>query len=515
MSMSGYKAAVVAAWSGAGIKNFKIDIRINEEEPPTLDVYPKTLDGKDIDVGWRLLPNVMKIAQYSISPAGNHTIEREMDFATEDDVEEIFTDEFKSLDDVLEHGNPSESANEDAYMDALDAELEEISKNDSGEIEIIDGIDSDRSAQALADEITALRKMHPEKKYHITAIGTDSDGIADKSEVIWSDYPEEVSADEDAGAFPDGFVYIKPDPKYNRAKWGDRGVDFGTFTNKLHKSGNTYTGMAYVQGALREFSTDGKTGYFRDAAHQIPTENVDYAALWKECQRLFRMNKAWQGIYTEEKVDAKSAPYIQSYVITGGTGPESGEEREQETIDVSGDPEQELWNMVLTEIPADYEQHLFVNNDEYDNLIDDDDVTALKNIGLDAFKKKHGIAKVTSMGYYTHPWSGMLSDLMDYRIKGVVETPAPENETAPANEGRVTSYFVVRKDAEEKAVEKMVATLEDAILNNQTVETTANPDGTVSIEIYGRMTPDEVARAIQLPGQLGTSYVDLAINIEG
>lgn len=200
MAMNGYKAAVTAAWSGAGVKNFKIDIRINEEEPPTLDVRPKTLDGKDIDVSWRLLPNIMKIAQYSISPVGNHTIEREMDFATEDDVEKIFTDEFKSLDDVLEHGKPSESANEDA--------------------------------------------------------------------------------------------------------------------------------------------------------------------------------------------------------------------------------------------PA-------------------------------------------------------------------------------KNEGRVTSYFVLHKNAKLDAIEKIVATLEDAILNDQTVETTANPDGTVSLEIYGRMSPDDVARAMQLPGQLGTSYVDLAINIEG
>lgn len=124
MAMNGYKAAVTAAWSG--VKNFKIDARINEEEPTALDVVPKTLDGKDIDVSWRLLPNVMKIVQYSISPAGNHTIELEMDFRTEDDIENIFTDEFKSLDDVLEHSKPSESANEDAYMDALDAELDEI-----------------------------------------------------------------------------------------------------------------------------------------------------------------------------------------------------------------------------------------------------------------------------------------------------------------------------------------------------------------------------------------------------
>lgn len=90
-----------------------------------------------------------------------------------------------------------------------------------------------------------------------------------------------------------------------------------------------------------------------------------------------------------------------------------------------------------------------------------------------------------------------------------------KKKTPAKNEGRVMSYFVLRKNTELKAIEKIVVTLEDAILNNQTVETTANPDGTVSIEIYGRMTPDEVARAIQLPGQLGTSYVDLAINIEG
>lgn len=329
----------------------------------------------------------------------------------------------------------------------------------------------------------------------------------------------------------------------------------------------------------------------------------------------------------ESKTD-ESAPYIQGYVITGGTGPESGEESEREKIEISGDPEQALWDMVLKEIPADYEQHLFVNNDEFDNLIDDDDIAALKSIGLDGFKKKHGIAKITSMGYYTHPWSDTTSDRMDYRIKGVAEEPkqaeaeetpdadgfvyikpdpkynkaswgnrgcdfgsftsqlhkkgdtytglvyvqgalrefstdgktgyfrdakhqiptdnvdyaalwkecqrifrmnkswmglqpegkdpTPEKEKAPAkHEGRVTSYFVVNQNAEEKAIEKIVATLEDAILNDQTVETTANPDGTVSIEIYGKMTPDEVARAIQLPGQLSTSYVDLAINIEG
>lgn len=130
---------------------------------------------------------------------------------------------------------------------------------------------------------------------------------------------------------------------------------------------------------------------------------------------------------SKESKTEESAPYIQRYVITGGTGPESGEERERDRIDVSGDPEQELWDMVFEEIPADYEQRLFVNNDEYDSVIDDDDIAALKRIGLDGFKKKHGIDKITSMGYYTHPWGGMMSDLMDYRIKG----EAAKSETAP------------------------------------------------------------------------------------
>lgn len=211
----------------------------------------------------------------------------------------------------------------------------------------------------------------------------------------------------------------------------------------------------------------------------------------------------------KESKTEESAPYIQRYIITGGTGPESGEERERDRIDVSGDPEQELWDMVFEEIPADYEQRLFVNNDEYDSVIDDDDIAALKRIGLDGFKKKHGIDKITSMGYYTHPWGGMMSDLMDYRIKGEAA-----KRTLHKSEGRVTSYFVLHKNAELKAIEKIVATLEDTILKDQTVETTANPDGTVSLEIYGRMSPDDVARAIQLPGQLGTSYVDLTVNIE-
>ena len=86
-------------------------------------------------------------------------------------------------------------------FDAAEYGLEEISKNDSGEIDVVDGVDSNDSAQALANKVTALHKKHPEKKYHIIAIGTDAEGNADMSEVIWSDFPEEVSVDEGADGF--------------------------------------------------------------------------------------------------------------------------------------------------------------------------------------------------------------------------------------------------------------------------------------------------------------------------
>lgn len=136
-AMNNYKAAVKAAWSAAGVKNFKIDIRSNDGEPPTIDVWPKTLDGKDIDVSWRILPKIFKIAQYSISRVGNHDIEREMDYRTEDDVENIFTDEFKNLDAVMDDGKPAktETAPDDYARDnflkgALDyAEIEDDKGN--------------------------------------------------------------------------------------------------------------------------------------------------------------------------------------------------------------------------------------------------------------------------------------------------------------------------------------------------------------------------------------------------
>ena len=43
---------------------------------------------------------------------------------------------------------------------------------------------------------------------------------------------------------------------------------------------------------------------------------------------------------------------------------------------------------------------------------------------MEAFKKEHGIEKITSMGYYDDAWSGRhMSDQTDYRIEERVEKP--------------------------------------------------------------------------------------------
>lgn len=101
-AMDGYKAAVMAAWSAAGVRNFKIDIQQNSRN---IDVLPKTLDGNDIDVSWRIVPDADKVFQYADDlTTGNSEIEREMDFLSDDDLETIFTEEFKTLDETIADG---------------------------------------------------------------------------------------------------------------------------------------------------------------------------------------------------------------------------------------------------------------------------------------------------------------------------------------------------------------------------------------------------------------------------
>ena len=123
----------------------------------------------------------------------------------------------------------------------------------------------------------------------------------------------------------------------------------------------------------------------------------------------------------------KKKIYIQEYCIRGGQDEESGKETKCGKITVKGDnPEQELWDMVLGEISAGYEQRLFVNDDYYDIVGSDEAVADLRTEGMEAFKKEHGIEKITSMGYYNDEWSGYMSDQTDYRIEERVAKPTVE-----------------------------------------------------------------------------------------
>lgn len=121
----------------------------------------------------------------------------------------------------------------------------------------------------------------------------------------------------------------------------------------------------------------------------------------------------------------KKTTYIQEYSIRGGQDEHSGEETKRSGIMVKGDnPEQELWDMVLGEISGGYEQRLFVNGNDYDIVGSDESIAELREEGMEAFKKEHGIEKITSMGYYDDAWSGRhMSDQTDYRIEERVEKP--------------------------------------------------------------------------------------------
>lgn len=140
------------------------------------------------------------------------------------------------------------------------------------------------------------------------------------------------------------------------------------------------------------------------------------------------------------KTESSGAPYIQRYVITGGTGPKSGTETARRKIKITGDPEQELWDLVLSEIRAGYEQRLFVNDTYYDCVGSDEGVAELREEGLAAFKEEYGIDKITSMGYYKNSWSGWMSDQIDYRI---VDGASSENK----DEGKFTEIKAAIKAA--------------------------------------------------------------------
>lgn len=81
------------------------------------------------------------------------------------------------------------------------------------------------------------------------------------------------------------------------------------------------------------------------------------------------------------------------------------------------------------------------------------------------------------------------------------------------DEGTDCSFFILRKNTTEKAIEKIIDTFENIVLGeDQGVESTALHTGETSIEVYGKMSPTEVSRALQVITQCGSDCTDLVIN---
>jgi len=96
------KAAIKAAWSAAEVKWFRLDFREYQER---LNVYPIVSDNEGVGVNWGVLPERNLIVQYATAfRAGKSDDEREIPYKDLDELEKIFTDEFKAMDETLEIG---------------------------------------------------------------------------------------------------------------------------------------------------------------------------------------------------------------------------------------------------------------------------------------------------------------------------------------------------------------------------------------------------------------------------
>ena len=142
-------------------------------------------------------------------------------------------------------------------------------------------------------------------------------------------------------------------------------------------------------------------------------------------------------------------------------------------------------------------------------------------------------------GFYLKVWYGLISDhkmsadaadalcdkYEDEIVSGYEDGKGPaeicdalalknkKREDAPSGNARSVSSFALSSKTSERGIEKFVSTLEDAVLDNHTVETTAEPNGVVDVDIYGKLSPDVVSRILQVANQLGINIADLSINI--
>ncbi len=98
-------------------------------------------------------------------------------------------------------------------------------------------------------------------------------------------------------------------------------------------------------------------------------------------------------------------------------------------------------------------------------------------------------------------------------IHPIKESRPTESEGTPPGKARAVSWFALPSKTAERDIEKFVSTLEDAVLDDHTVETTAEPSGLIDVDIYGKLPPDEVSRILQVADQLGIHIADMSVNI--
>jgi hypothetical protein len=180
------KAAIKAAWSAAEVKWFRLDFREYQER---LNVYPIASDNEGVGVNWGVLPERNLIVQYATAfRAGKSDDEREIPYKDLDELEKIFTDEFKSMDETLAIGaengadihqitesRPAESEVDDFLHNALDwASIDDGESRvilkfvaDAGEFELVGYDGSTRKTLtsgklfAVVDRFRELVEMDP------------------------------------------------------------------------------------------------------------------------------------------------------------------------------------------------------------------------------------------------------------------------------------------------------------------------------------------------------------------
>lgn len=107
------------------------------------------------------------------------------------------------------------------------------------------------------------------------------------------------------------------------------------------------------------------------------------------------------------------AEVIKTYRMRGGTDDRAGEisgvKYRKATKHLS--LEETMWASVCESAPQDYEQRITVNEEEYEYF-----QCFADNKSVEAFKKEHGIDKITSMSYMATPWSNITSDIIQLEI---------------------------------------------------------------------------------------------------